>query len=194
MIKSRLLSNFKNISHGFFNSEGGYSSGIYKSLNCGIGSKDKKRRVLLNLKKVSKRIKVANNNLVLLNQIHSNRVKFVNKNTINRFVGDSLVTNKRNLALGILTADCAPVLIFDPKKQNIAALHAGWKGAYKNIIKNTIKKLRAKGSKTRDLIEVNSIFNSKFLVIDFGSSITAPTNNIEIMPSDAVNSKILFIP
>ncbi len=140
MIKSRLLSNFKNISHGFFNSEGGYSNGIYKSLNCGIGSKDKKRRVLLNLKKVSKRIKVANNNLVLLNQIHSNRVKFVNKNTINRFVGDSLVTNKKNLALGILTADCAPVLIFDPKKQNIAALHAGWKGAYKNIIKNTLKK------------------------------------------------------
>ena len=99
MIKSRLLSNFKNISHGFFNSEGGYSNGIYKSLNCGIGSKDKKKRVLLNLKKVSKRIKVANNNLVLLNQIHINRVKFVNKNTINRFVGDSLVTNKKNLAL-----------------------------------------------------------------------------------------------
>ena len=45
MIKSRLLSNFKNISHGFFNSEGGYSNGIYKSLNCGIGSKDKKRIV-----------------------------------------------------------------------------------------------------------------------------------------------------
>ena len=154
MIKSRLLSNFKNISHGFFNSEGGYSNGIYKSSNFGIGSKDKKRRVLLNLKKVSKRIKVANNNLVLLNQIHSNRVKFVNKNTINRFVGDSLVTNKKNLALGILTADCAPVLIFDPKKQNIAALHAGWKGAYKNIIKNTLKKLREKGSKTRDLIAV----------------------------------------
>ena len=57
MIKSRLLSSFKNISHGFFNSEGGYSTGIYKSLNCGIGSKDKKRRVLLNLKKVSKKIK-----------------------------------------------------------------------------------------------------------------------------------------
>ena len=138
MIKSRLLSNFKNISHGFFNSEGGYSNGIYKSLNCGIGSKDKKRRVLLNLKKVSKRIKVANNNLVLLNQIHSNKVKFVNKNTLNRFVGDGLVTNKKNLALGILTADCAPILIFDPKKQNIAALHAGWKGAYKDIIKNTL--------------------------------------------------------
>ena len=142
MIKSRLLSNFKNISHGFFNSEGGYSNGIYKSLNCGIGSKDKKRRVLLNLKKVSKKIKVDNN------------VKFVNKNTINRFVGDSLVTNKKNLALGILTADCAPVLIFDPKKQNIAALHAGWKGAYKDIIKNTLNKLKKKGSKMRDLIAV----------------------------------------
>ena len=119
MIKSRLLSNFKNISHGFFNSEGGYSKGIYKSLNCGIGSKDKKKRVLLNLEKVSKKIKVANNNLVLLNQIHSNKVKFVNKNTLNRCVGDGLVTNKKNLALGILTADCAPVLIFDPFSLNL---------------------------------------------------------------------------
>ncbi len=154
MIKSKLLSNFKNVSHGFFNSEGGYSSGIYKSLNCGIGSKDKKMKVLLNLKKVSKKINVTNKNLVLLNQIHSNKVKFVNKNTINRFIGDGLVTNKKNLALGILTADCAPVLIFDPRKQNIAALHAGWKGAYKNIIKKTLNKLREKGSKMRDLIAV----------------------------------------
>ena len=154
MIKSRLLANFKSISHGFFNSEGGYSNGIYKSLNCGIGSKDKKRKVLLNLKKISKKIKVPNNNLVLLNQIHSNRVKFINKTRKNRFAGDGLVTNKKNLALGILTADCAPVLIFDPKMQNIAALHAGWKGAYKNIIKNTLNKLREKGSKMRDLIAV----------------------------------------
>ena len=154
MIKSRLLSNFKNIYHGFFNSEGGYSNGIYKSLNCGIGSQDKKMKVLLNLKKVSKKIKVTNNNLVLLNQIHSNKVKFVNKNTKNRFIGDGLVTNKKNLALGILTADCAPVLIFDPRNQNIAALHAGWKGAYKNIIKKTLNKLIEKGSKMKDLIAV----------------------------------------
>ena len=97
---------------------------------------------------------MTNNNLVLLNQIHSNKVKIVNKNTINRFLGDGLVTNKKNLALGILTADCAPVLIFDPKKQNIAALHAGWKGAYKNIIKNSLNKLKEKGSKMRDLIAV----------------------------------------
>ncbi len=155
MIKSKLLRNFKNISHGFFNSVGGYSNGIYKSLNCGIGSKDKKNKVLMNLRKVLKKTNVPNNNLVLLNQIHSSKVKFVNKkNTINRFVGDGLITNKKNLALGILTADCAPVLIFDPKKQNIAALHAGWKGAYKNIIKNTLKKLRDKGSKMKDLIAV----------------------------------------
>ncbi len=154
MIKSKLLSNFKNISHGFFNSDGGYSNGIYKSLNCGIGSKDKKGRVLKNLMKVSKKIKVTNHNLVLLNQVHSNKVKYINKNTNNRFVGDGLVTNKKNLALGILTADCAPVLIFDPKMQNIAALHAGWKGAYKNIIKNILKKLREKGSKMKDVVAV----------------------------------------
>ena len=154
MIKSKLLVKFKNISHGFFNSDGGYSHGIYKSLNCGIGSKDKKKNVLLNLNKVSKIINVSTDNLVLLNQIHSNKVRFINNNTLNRFVGDGLVTNKKNLALGVLTADCAPVFIFDPKKQNIAALHVGWKGAFKNIIKNSLKKLTKKNSKVKDLIAV----------------------------------------
>ena len=57
MIKSRLLSNFKNISHGFFNSEGGYSNGIYKSLNCGIGSKDKKKKSFTKLKESFKKNK-----------------------------------------------------------------------------------------------------------------------------------------
>jgi len=154
MIKSKFLNKFKNISHGFFNSEGGYSKGLYKSLNCGIGSKDNKRNVFLNLKKAAKRIKTSGDNLILLKQIHSNKVFFINKNSKIKKTGDGLITNKPNLALGILTADCAPILIFDPKNNFIAALHAGWKGAYKNIIKNSLKKLKYKGSKMRDLIAV----------------------------------------
>ena len=74
MIKSKKLQKFKNINHGFFNSTGGISSGIYKSLNCGIGSKDKKININKNLKKVCKKIKCTKNNLVLLNQIHSKKV------------------------------------------------------------------------------------------------------------------------
>ena len=122
MIKSKFLNKFKNISHGFFNSEGGHSKGLYKSLNCGIGSKDKKRNVLLNLKKAAKRIETSRDNLILLKQIHSNRVFFINKNSKYKKTGDGLITNKPNLALGILTADCAPILIFDPKNSGSGPL------------------------------------------------------------------------
>ncbi len=68
LIKSKKLKKFKNIKHGFFNSFGGVSSGFYKSLNCGMGSKDKKINVINNLKIVSKKIGIKKNKLTLLNQ------------------------------------------------------------------------------------------------------------------------------
>ena len=79
MIKSKLLSRYKKISHGFFNKSGGYSVGIYKSLNCGPGSKDSKKNINKNLKKVCKKIGCTRSKLILLNQVHSNRVYFINK-------------------------------------------------------------------------------------------------------------------
>ena len=154
MLYSKKLIKFKRIKHAFFDRREGFSKGVYKSLNCGLGSNDNINNINKNLDKVCKKIGCNKNNLILLNQIHSNIVHKVEKIPKKKLKGDSLITNKKGIALAILTADCAPVLIFDPKKQNIAALHAGWKGAYKNIIKNTLKKLREKGSKTRDLIAV----------------------------------------
>jgi len=79
VIQSKLIKNYNNISHGFFNSQGGYSKGIYKSLNCGKGSKDKKIYVKKNLNKVCKKIGCSTKNLVLLKQIHSNKVHIINK-------------------------------------------------------------------------------------------------------------------
>ena len=84
MIQSKLIKNYKNISHGFFNKQGGYSKGIYKSLNCGIGSKDKKIHVKKNLNKVCKKIGCSTKNLVLLKQIHSNKVYVINKKPIKK--------------------------------------------------------------------------------------------------------------
>ena len=154
MIKSKKLIKYRTISHGFFDSKGGVSTGIYKSLNCGIGSRDKKKNINKNLKKVCKKISCNKNKLILLNQIHSNKVHLINKIPNKKPIGDALITSKNKFALGILTADCAPIFIFDPKMKIIAAIHAGWKGAYKNIINKTIINLKKKGSNINDLIAV----------------------------------------
>ena len=79
MIKSKKLSKFKKIKHGFFNRQGGVSKGIYKSLNCGLGSKDKLEDVKKNIEIVCKKIGCNKNNLILLNQIHSNIVHKISK-------------------------------------------------------------------------------------------------------------------
>ena len=154
MIKSKLISKYKNISHGFFNKLGGYSNGIYKSLNCGTGSKDNKSNINKNLKKVCKKIKCTKNNLVLLNQIHSKKVILIKKIPKKKPIGDALITSKSKCALGILTADCAPVFIFDPKKNIVSALHAGWKGALNGIVKNTVATFNKLNSNNGDLIAV----------------------------------------
>ena len=116
MIKSKKLKEFKNIKHGFFNSLGGVSSGQYKSLNCGIGSKDKKINVIKNLEITSKKISIKKNKLVLLRQIHSNKIYFIKKIPKKKLIGDGVITNSKNIAFGILTADCAPILFYDSKK------------------------------------------------------------------------------
>ena len=162
MIKSKLISKYKNISHGFFNKLGGYSNGIYKSLNCGTGSKDNKNNINKNLKKICKKIKCTKTKLVLLNQTHSNKVFSIKKIPKKKPIGDALITSKSKYALGILTADCAPVFIFDPKKNIISAIHAGWKGAYKKIIYKSIDELKKKGSNVKDLIVVVGPCISKY--------------------------------
>jgi YfiH family protein len=157
LIKSKKLSRFSEIEHSFFNKLGGKSNGIYKSLNCGLSSHDKKKNILKNLTLVKKKIKSGLNKIVLLNQIHSNKFYYIDKKSkLNhkKFTGDALVTNKPNTPIAVLTADCAPILIFDKKNRIVAAIHAGWKGAYKGIVKKVIKFMIKKGSSTNDITAV----------------------------------------
>jgi len=157
LIKWKRLTKFKEIEHFFFDRLGGKSKGIYKSLNCGSGSSDNKKNVLKNLTFVGKKIKSNLTKIVLLNQIHSNKFYYIDKTSkLNhkKFSGDALITNKSNTPIAVLTADCAPILIFDKKNKTIAAIHAGWKGAYKGIVKKVIKFLIKKGSFAKNITAV----------------------------------------
>ena len=119
MIISKKLSRQKKITHGFFNRIGGKSRGIYKSLNCGLGSKDKKGNVIQNLKIVKNKINKGGKDIFLLHQIHSNKFIFINKkfnSNKKRFKADAIITNQPQLPIAILTADCVPILLFDKKK------------------------------------------------------------------------------
>ena len=127
---------------------GGKSNGIYKSLNCGQGSHDKKKNIFKNLQIVRKKIKSKSKKIFLLNQLHSNKFYFIDKKIKiknNRFEGDALITNKKGAPIAVLTADCAPILIHDQKNKMIAAIHAGWKGAFKDIVMKVIKFMIKKG-------------------------------------------------
>ena len=194
MLYSKKLIKFKRIKHAFFDRREGFSKGVYKSLNCGLGSNDNINNINKNLDKVCKKIGCNKNNLILLNQIHSNIVHKVEKIPKEKLKGDSLITNKKGIALGILTADCAPVFIYDPINGLICALHAGWKGAYKNIISTTLRKFRLSGSNFEDLIAVVGPCISKKnyeVKVDFFKKFTGK-NKLNEKFFNTKNNKIYF--
>ena len=154
MYKSKKLKKLKGINHGFFNRKGGKSKGIYQSLNCGPGSNDKKTNVKKNLQIVKNKLSKKLKDIFLLHQIHSNKFIYINKNQEiykKKIKADAIVTDQKKLPIGILTADCVPILIYDNKSKMIAAIHAGWKGAYKGIINKVISFMIKKGCKRKNI-------------------------------------------
>lgn len=98
--------------------------------------------------KISQFFLVEKSRLVIPQQFHSNIVKIIdNKNYQNSFQADGFVSREKNIALGVLTADCGPILFFDPQNEVIAATHAGWRGAFSDIIENTVKSMERQGAK-----------------------------------------------
>ena len=156
MFFSKKLKKFKNIKHCFFSRKNGFSNGNYESLNCGLGSDDKKENVTKNLNWVSQKIGCDQESLITLNQKHTNEVICFNSNADikNKLTGDALVTKVKNIGISILTADCASILFYDPKNKIIGCAHAGWKGALSGVIQNTVKKFNELNSKNEDLIVV----------------------------------------
>ena len=170
MFYSKNLKKFKNIKHCFFTRKSGFSKGIYNSLNCGLGSKDKKIKVLKNLNFVSKKMKIKQKKLLLMNQTHSNKVIVVNKKNkkVRKFKSDSIITNLNGYALGVVTADCVPIILYDIKNKIIGCVHAGWKGASSGIIENTIEKFNKLNSKNQIYASVGPCIGKKSYEVDLG--------------------------
>jgi len=143
MYFSKKLNEFDNLKHCFFSKKGGVSKKVYSSLNCGLGSNDKKENILKNLSIVSQKIGFNKDNLFSMNQTHSNKVVVIdesNKNikTIN---ADALVTKIKNITISVLTADCVPILIYEKINHIVACVHAGWRGAINGIVENTFNQI-----------------------------------------------------
>ena len=169
MFFSKKLKKFKNINHCFFSRNGGYSKGIYKSLNCGQGSKDNKKDINKNINFVSKKMQVSKKKLALMYQTHSNKVILINAKNKNlvKFNSDAIVTKIKGLALGVVTADCVPIILFDVKNHIIGCIHAGWKGALSGIIENTIKKFKKLNKKNKIFAAVGPCIGNKSYEGDF---------------------------
>ena len=135
------------IAHGFFGREGGVSEGLYASLNCGPGSQDDKAAVAENRARVAAAL-AADAYLTSLAQIHSPFVHVVGPDWDAGVhpEGDGMATATPGIALGILTADCAPVLFADPQARVIGAAHAGWKGAFGGVLEATIGAMESLGA------------------------------------------------
>lgn len=170
-----------NIKHGFFSRRGGVSSGVYQGLNVGLGSNDNRDLVLKNRDLATNFLVGDNGHLQTLYQIHSNSVVILddsNSLPTSAPEADGLVTNQPNLMIGILTADCAPVLFADPVAGVVGACHAGWKGALSGVVKNTVQAMVKLGASTDKIsatvgpciaqksYEVSDEFLAQFLATD----------------------------
>lgn len=143
-----LTSDLLSVPHGFFTREGGASSGIYASLNCGNGSTDQREMVAINRARVADALGVAHDRLIGVHQTHSATALAVDEPLDGPAPkADALVTRTPGLAISVLTADCQPVLFADAEHGVIGAAHAGWKGALDGILEATLDAMEALGAK-----------------------------------------------
>jgi len=142
-----------NIIHGFFTRKGGESKGMYSSLNCSLRSKDNFLHVNNNRKNAMEFLSLQTNMLLTPNQVHGKRVLVLKKKWRSHSdpKADAIVTKKSGLVLGILTADCAPVILCDEKAKVIGIAHAGWKGVFLGVLESAVNKMENIGAKRSNI-------------------------------------------
>ena len=148
MITVDILDDDPAIRHAFFTRRGGVSGGLYDSLNCGFGSGDRMEAVAENRGIAMNQLDLAADRLNTCYQIHSNVVVTVKEPWIRGDAphADGMVTRVPGVALGVLTADCAPILFCDPLARVIGAAHGGWRGALGGIVEETVAAMEALGA------------------------------------------------
>ena len=140
--------------HGFFGRGGGASSGVFSGLNCGFGSSDQRDIVHINRARVAGAMDVEIDDLIGVHQIHSADAVIINAPHAQAPKADAMVTATKGIALGILTADCQPVLFADKKAGVIGAAHAGWKGALSGVLDATVAQMETLGAARADIVAV----------------------------------------
>jgi len=165
--------------HGFFTRAGGVSEGIYCGLNVGLGSNDARENIQENRARVARWFGVAPDRLATVHQIHSPDVVTVDAGYDgSRPQADALVTSTPGIVLGVLAADCGPILFCDPEARIVGAAHAGWKGALFGVLENTVAAMEALGARREAIVaslgpsigrqnyEVGPEFVERFLSVD----------------------------
>ncbi|MBT5434527.1 MAG: peptidoglycan editing factor PgeF [Alphaproteobacteria bacterium] len=147
MITAPELAACDGVRHGFFTRTDGVSDGLYASLNIGLGSDDLREHVLENRNTVAKSLDVTPQHLLTLYQIHSATVITVRQPAdTHEQRADAMVTDRPGLALGVMSADCAPVLFADQKAGIVGAAHAGWGGAFRGVLEATVDAMEQLGA------------------------------------------------
>ncbi|GLQ08602.1 laccase domain protein [Devosia yakushimensis] len=182
------------VRHAFFGRQGGLSTGIFAGLNTSDAGGDDPSIVADNRKMVMATLGFEPHQLALVKQVHSNKaVTITGPHSGPRIEADALVTNRRGIALGILTADCTPILFADPEAGIVGAAHAGWRGAVDGVIGNTVAAMTALGAVpariaaaigptvTAPNYEVGPQFMADFLALHPGGAhyFTTPTGGRE---------------
>ncbi|RVU37953.1 peptidoglycan editing factor PgeF [Hwanghaeella grinnelliae] len=174
------LAALRGVRHGFFTRKGGVSGGLYASLNIGLGSDDEKSAVVENRRRTMAALDLPEAALTTVYQVHGATAVPATKPWLHADApkADGIVSNSPGVALGIATADCAPVLFADEKAGVIGACHAGWKGAHGGITDATIAAMETLGAHRTDIIavvgpciaqksyEVGAEFRDSFLDLD----------------------------
>lgn len=141
-----LTSDTLSVPHGFFTRQGGASSGVFASLNCGVGSSDQRDMVAINRARVADAMGVAPTRLATVHQVHSADIVALDDVPATPPRADGMVTRTPGLALGVLSADCQPVLFADTENGVVGATHAGWRGALDGALEATLDAMEVLGA------------------------------------------------